>query len=286
MKRGVVSAPGEIISLPDGNGFRTGKNINEIDINYFTLYWDKLVFPTNNLIHIGIPKERELIECGVLQRPKFVVDGMHSRDYLKFYVDSQIKTVDILRNQSKDVDWSLHFTGGEVSLPKEHAEISQAVRVELFGLLPVPTADTHLHDILEFKQRRSAELEALHSHLDGLYLEVMSSGDINLQKTKALSGLMSAISDIDKLNNEGWRSPIKFDISTSFEFDLTQVYAAATTAVIASQQLSTLMTLGVSTLAYLAGGIKIKPVMQSLRNGGDKNLSYLAQAHSERIIGN
>lgn len=285
MKRGVVSAPGEIISLQDVNGFRTRKPLNEVDINYFTLYWDELVIPTNNVIHFKIPKEVDLISCGVLQRPKFVVESMHLRDFPKFYLDSQIKTVDILRSQRKDVDWSMHFIGQEVSLPKEQADVSQAVRVELMGLLPVPTADTHLHEILEFKLRRSAELEALHDHLDSLYLEVMSSGDINLQRAKTFSGLMSAISDIDRLNDEGWRSPIKFDISTSFEFDLTQVYAGVATAFLASQHPNAVMTLATGAFACLAGFIKVKPVIQSVRKGSDPRLSYLANAHREEIVG-
>lgn len=286
MKRGVVSAPNEIIPLQDGSGFKSGRNLNEIDINYFTLYWDKLVIPTNNIVNFGLPNENDLISCGVLQRPSFLSENMHSRDFPNFYADMQIHTIDLLRRQNKDVDWSMHFTGQEISLPKEKAGLSQTIRMELFGLLPVPTADTHLHEILEFKQRRSSELESLHAHLDSLYLEVMSSGDVNLQKTKSLAGLKSSISDIDKLNNEGWRSPIRFDISTSFEFDLYQVYTAAAAAMLANQQSSLMTTVGFGSLAYLAGSIKIKPVFQNLRKGGDKSLSYLAKAHSEQIIGN
>ncbi|MFV8845138.1 DUF6236 family protein [Serratia fonticola] len=284
MKRGVVSTEIEIVSIKPGC-FRTGNHLSSIDINYFTLYWDKIVIPTNNILRSKIPNEIELMRCGVLERISVDLDEINSETYPKFCVSSQIKIVDELRAQDKTTDWRNHFLGNQVVLPSQDATTMQAVRVELSGLLPVPPAGTPLHEILEFKARRAAELDALHEHLDGIYLEIMASGDINLQRTKSFSRLKDAIADLDKLNDEGWRSPLKFDISTAFEFDLTQVYAGITTALLASQQPNAMVTLGTGTLALLAGFIKVKPVIQSMRKGTDPRLSYLANAHKEGIVG-
>ena len=65
--------------------------------------------------------------------------------------------------------------------------------------------------------KRRDEINAFNNYLDELYPEVLNSGDFYLSKAKAFSKLKSAIDDLEKLNAEGWRSPIKFDTSEVFE---------------------------------------------------------------------
>jgi hypothetical protein len=51
------------------------------------------------------------------------------------------------------------------------------VYLELNRVLPVPSADTPIHDVLEFKDRRRSELDALRGRIDEVYLTFASSAD-------------------------------------------------------------------------------------------------------------
>ncbi|QDE47364.1 hypothetical protein EIN43_08810 [Enterobacter hormaechei] len=66
----------ELLKVNGGKGFTTGRGISTEELNYLMLYWDKLVSPTNNIIHISLANEEELENCGVLYRPKFTQQGV------------------------------------------------------------------------------------------------------------------------------------------------------------------------------------------------------------------
>ncbi|WP_414667411.1 DUF6236 family protein [Escherichia coli] len=286
MKRGVVFTPSEILRVEPGKGFRVGNAISEEHLNYLVLYWDKLVSPTNNIINIGVQNEKQLVECGVLTRPKFEYrDFSKPLDLAEIQTNSHIEALRTLRKEQGDVDWRMHFLNDQVSLHQESSEEKDVLRFELVDLLPVPQKEVPLCEILEFKERRTDELLALHAYLDELYTEVLSSGDFYLQRAKALSGLKQALRDLNELNNQGWRSPIKFDLSSSFEFDLRQIYAGATTALAAMASPHPFATVGVGTVVTaLSGFIKVKPQIQSVLKNGDHNLAYLTNARKEGIV--
>ncbi|MEN8636347.1 DUF6236 family protein [Pseudoalteromonas distincta] len=71
----------------------------------------------------------------------------------------------------------MHQTGNQIFLPKKTSQYNNTIRVDLSGVLPVPSKDTNINEILEFKEKRGAELEALHSTLDELYKEILTSPD-------------------------------------------------------------------------------------------------------------
>lgn len=287
MERGVVFSACELLKTENDDGFRTGKWISSVELNYFSLYWDRLVSPTNNIFHAGFKNEDELIRCGLLTRPTFRPHGIFDgKEMADFYAEIHARTIDILRHSEGAVDWRMHFLNDQINLKPELARNSEVIRIELASLLPVPPEDVALHDILEFKERRKPELMALHEYLDELYLEIIRSGDINLQRAKALSNLRKAITDIDRLNHEGWRSPIKFSISTSFEFDLTQVFGGITGVALAlngPHPYDILGGLG-TVISVLGGCIKISPHFQSVLATGDYKLAYISKGKSEGIF--
>jgi len=263
-----------------------GRAIDATELNYLTLYWDKLVAPTNNLMHITIVGEDELISCGVLSRPKYNVQGSFDGNNMPhFYAETQTRTFNYLRNQSSDTDWRMHSFNTHFNINPEDSLQKTTLRFELGKLLPVPQSTVPISEILEFKERRSDELAALHGYLDELYFEVLSSQDFNLQKAKALSGLKKSIEDLQKLNNGGWQSPITFNISSSFEFDLNQLASGVMGGVAAINSENPLAVLSTSAVLVLLGGfIKVKPQLQSVLKDGNPKLAYLTKANSEGVI--
>lgn len=287
MERGVVFSSCELLRTDGGDGLRVGRQISPLEMNYLSLYWDKLVCPTNNIINVGIENEDDLVRCGLLKRPIFTLQGkINIGDMSDFHADSHAKTIDILRNSEGNVDWRMHFLNEQINIQPELSRNAEVLRFEICNLLPVPNEAVNLHEILEFKERRKPELIALHSYLDELYLSIKNSGDIHLQRAKALSDLKNAIADIDALNDETWRSPIKFDISTSFEFDLYQAFGALTGVALAASGPHPYDILGgLGTVASVLGGcIKIKPTFQSVLINGNNNLAYLSKGKRENLF--
>ncbi|KTH66071.1 hypothetical protein ASV20_03890 [Enterobacter roggenkampii] len=286
MKRGVVFTVRELLKVNGGKGFTTGRGISTEELNYLMLYWDKLVSPTNNFIHISLANEEELENCGVLYRPRFTQQGgMDGARMTEFHAFTHVEALNMMRKNEREVDWRMHFFNNEVSIHQEAAQQKEVVRFELAELLPVPPKDTPLQEILEFKERRSDELQALHGYLDELYFEVLNSGDFNLQRAKALSGLRASLDDLNKLNGQGWRSPIKFNLSTAFEFDLNQIVNGGLKALEALSSQKPLEIIGIESVVNLLGGfIKIRPQLQNVLKDGDPKLAYLTNASREGIL--
>ncbi|HID3221391.1 TPA: DUF6236 family protein [Enterobacter cloacae] len=286
MKRGVVFTVQELLKLDDGKGFTTGKSISAEEINYMILYWDRLVTPANRFIYLGFENEEELAKCGVLFRPVFTPQGfMDGGGITDFHARTHVEALKMMRQKEREVDWRMHFFNNEVSIPPEAAQKKEVVRFELAELLPVPPKNTPLQEILEFKERRNDELQALHGYLDELYDEVLKSGDFNLQKAKAISGLRASLDDLNKLNGQGWRSPIKFNLSTAFEFDLNQIVNGGLKALEALSSQKPLEIIGIESVVNLLGGfIKIRPQLQNVLKDGDPKLAYLTNATREGIL--
>lgn len=283
MERGVVALPFEVQQCEQG--FITGDALSALQLNYFALYWDKISVPENLFFGTQLPNERIFEDAGLLTRPMINFgSGMAVEDFPRIHLLTQTQLADHLRKVDKKTAWSIHQTGDNPLLFADQSVSKEIVRLELENLLPVPNADVNLHDILEFKYRRADELQALHAYCDELYFEIINSGDPTLQAAKTFSKLSKAIADLEKLNVEGWRSPIKFDLDISPEFDLSDIRAGIAIILNAFSTPHVLETVTAgAVVAVLEGFVKIKPRLQSMRNGGNTNLAYISKARVEGI---
>lgn len=283
MERGVVALPFEVHQRE--HGFEMGDALSALQLNYFALYWDKISVPKNIFFGSQLPNEEVFEETGLLTRPMIDVGStLAIENFPKVHLLTQAQLTDHLRKVDKSTAWSIHQTGDNSLLFADQSVSKETVRLELENLLPVPGTNVALHEILEFKYRRKDELQALHSYCDELYFEIISSGDPTLQAAKTFSKLKQSISDLDKLNAEGWRSPVKFDLDISLEFDLSDVRAGIATILGAfgSSHVIETVTAG-AVIAVLEGFVKIKPRLQSMRNGGNTNLAYISKARVEGL---
>ena len=59
MEKGIIAAPARV----SGNGaqFRSEGRLTPEELRYFLMYWDKVVIPTTNLVHLAVPEEEELL---------------------------------------------------------------------------------------------------------------------------------------------------------------------------------------------------------------------------------
>lgn len=286
MKRGIVTAPAILTNMNEG--FHTIRYINQEEINYLILYWDKITMP-RLAIDFDVINEDELVKCGVLSRHFYYANITSETNVPELSLESQFALVDHLRKSEPGSDWRIHQIGDKNLQPIKNSMQTPArevIRLELLGLLPVPDGSVHLHDILEFKTRRQPELSALHSYCDDLYLEVLNSADPNLQRARNFSKLKEAVEDLNKLNKQGWQSPIKFNLDVSPEFDISNIRAgyAALLGAIQSPAPVTTAILG-GALSVAEGFVKLKVEFRSVRKtNGVNHMMYLSNARREGII--
>ncbi len=289
MKRGIVSLPAKLNHIPGGFSITDG-GLTQLEMNFLALYWDELLVPVSFIHYITLPNEQAYMDSGFLKRPRIPLtnDDGSAANAIPMYLWAQTYFLDIKRREESDSDWRLNQIGVDsLCLGNDGIDLIKGFRVDLVNALPVPDASVSIYDILEFKLNRKSEIEAFNNYLDELYLEVANSGDFNLSRLKAFNKLKLAIEDLEKLNEEGWRSPIRFDTSAVFESNNGDIIAgiSALYAIWESSQgnIATALSIGV-TSALGQGFARLKPKLQSVRRKPDVNMAYLSSAHKSGII--
>jgi hypothetical protein len=116
-------------------------------------------------------------------------------------------------------DWVLHQMGSSLALPSKFKTEQRNLRFDLINALPVPSGDTPIEDILDFKYRRKDQLGVLHNSLDELYVQVLNSPDPSFSSLNAVNDLKKAISELNQVSNERWKKTVKYDFSAQLNLD-------------------------------------------------------------------
>ena len=284
MERGVIASPGIITPLPQG--FRMERNISSEELRYYVLYWDRVVIPGNNLVYIGIPEEDDLIACGAITRPRIVFEGSFQGDQVTHAMLScqSIAAKELVGDKS--TDWVIHQIGHTAVFPSDFNEERNIIRVDLARTLPVPSADTPICEILEFKERRQSELKELHDALDEFYEQILVAPDPELTKMKSVTRLQESIAALGKVSKEKFSISRQFDFSVQLNLDGKEISVGAASGAIIDF-FATGFTIPIATLLGAAvSTIKIKSTHTATFKpaGANTKLAYLSRASTEGII--
>jgi len=285
MNRGVVANPA-IINI-NGNGFTMERSLSPQEIRYYALYWDKIIIPDSNLVSVGVPEEALLIETGVIERPRVGFQGSFGgADLGHSFAVAQSLVAKKLIEEDKKTDWVLHQIGNQLIIPKEYTDSKHSLRFELINLLPVPDGNTPIVDLLEFKERRKTELNALHQTIEQAYIEALKCPDRELGSSIAIRELQTCINNLDIVTNEKWERTSKFDFSTEFNLDGGKIINGIASGA-AFDFFTNAFTLPVGAIAGgLASIIKLKANYSSSFKpaGSQSKLAFLSHANKEKII--
>jgi hypothetical protein len=214
----VASQRGLVISVPvqsDGRGFRAGGGLDQQELRFSLLFWDKLHAPRNNFILLGDSSADFLESAGVLEQPitrlNFVSGPINPGELV---ISSHLNAYRAL-DQAEPGVWSLGGGRNSVSFPERDLEAGRGILVRLYEAIPVPDKEVPLQDILEFKEKRQDELLALRYHLDSIYQRIVTAGDGELALQSEIDALERAIIDY-----------LKVAKSTSFPFINTSFTAS------------------------------------------------------------
>lgn len=113
-----------------------------------------------------------------------------------------------------------------LAVPAEQLQIhnlalarSPSLEIELYNSLPVPTPDTDVEAIIDFRESRRDELHRLRHAIDTLYLEIINSRDIPRSKSHAIEEIDQSLRDLTVvMKDRGWRRlfstiKVKLDLS-------------------------------------------------------------------------
>ncbi|MBE2190736.1 MAG: hypothetical protein IAE63_01000 [Alphaproteobacteria bacterium] len=219
------------------------------------LYWDRIDIPDSDVATVRLPQELDvLMQENILSRKlvssrpasgfkhlvrlgsgssliaaKNITVGGQKIDLLTLINEAPIKAFEELV-QEQDILWSYFQNSPTVIVPENTKVPGRSLLFEIYEALPVPTSDTPIDKILEFKANRTDELSALRSEIDSIYQQISNATDIEHAKSMAFNKLESALSDLSKVANENLGSKL----ARSLKFEINPIgMAAATTALAA-----------------------------------------------------
>ncbi|MFJ3471021.1 DUF6236 family protein [Pseudomonas sp. NPDC090201] len=212
--RGVIITPPSHV---DGKGisFRSS-TLDKGDLRASLFYWDRLIWPTNNLIHNRSDADAKFLEAsGIMDRPSFNLYGN--------FADAAI-TTQMMALESAEADqpgmWSLAGGVNSLTVAGHLLEQSEGTRIELINAIPLPSSEVPLAEILEFKAKRRSELIAFRTHLEAMTQEISASIDSADTLKQKLKELDLACVDLFKTTKESqipiYLSDLKVDMNTDF----------------------------------------------------------------------
>ncbi|MBB4067418.1 DUF6236 family protein [Gellertiella hungarica] len=220
--RGIVISPQVEVA---GTRLSFGGGFDLQLLRLHLLYWDKLELPRQRLIEFSTDPEIDfLIEAGVVQRT--MVDIPLNGDAAQLYLTCHLEALRRLES-AEPGRWSLATGSKAFSFPQEETDAGRGLLVELYQAIPVPDVDVPLADILEFKRKRSDDLQSLRFHLENLYQRILAAPDTPLAKASELEGLVAAIRDNIRVIKEA-RMPFRLsDVSADLNLAAPLSGAAA-----------------------------------------------------------
>ena len=256
-KRGLIISP-EIKK----NAEKYSLSVMDIDaqqLRFYLLFWDELAFAKNAKADTVSPEVEFLQSAGILRKTHAQKLSENTDDKFKFgvalmeHLSFELKTgAELLQSSHSDEPtewlrkfsqghprasslctfreldgrepgiWSLASAPSDPSLPTEELLRERGILFKLFSAIPVPNEDVPLQDILEFREKRSAELISLRVHLERVYQCISKSADMDLALQTEIADLQRSLVDLVKTTKA---SKLRFRLCT-FDAKINLIDAA------------------------------------------------------------
>lgn len=168
--RGLIVTPQ--IKILGRQGVEFGGSTDPNLVRFWCLFWDKLAYPQSSFVMNALGSEISYLESqAIFQRHRV---QSPNGDGAQMMIYTRAKTFEELEEASPGC-WAVASGIGAWEGPEP--EKGRALRFELVNALPVPDKEVPIDDILEFRQRRRDECDALMAHIDECYLSVTVSPD-------------------------------------------------------------------------------------------------------------
>ncbi|WP_338580046.1 DUF6236 family protein [Pseudomonas sp. ML2-2023-6] len=185
----VISSPARVNGADYLHMMSTGLHPQEL--RFALMFWDKLVWPDGAISFEGGPDELFLEDCGIIERPRYSIDGASGSGFLA----GQIMAYQDMEAREPGA-WALAQGENSLFVEGPRLVVGKGAQIELTRAVPIPTVDTPLQEILEFKQRRKDELLSFRLHIESLAEKVSASDEPSAELEKQVSEVEKACSDL------------------------------------------------------------------------------------------
>ncbi len=226
MKRGVVLA-----GVVNAYNYNQGHNVKSIAINddivrSALVYWDKIEIPDTAIASVILPEPYETLAKENILSRQFIDCGLGGSILGEFFGEGGELTAEISINgepldivtiinqapvnifyelsKSKETLWSYLKNSETAAEPPSSIFNGRSLMVEITNRLPTPDASVAFDAILNFKEKRNAELMALRTELDDMYLKLAQLPDLDAARAIAFNKIDSTILDLRKVSSESF----------------------------------------------------------------------------------
>ena len=279
MTRGIVITPRFDF---DGNRLSIGGGFDPTSLRQYLLYWDKLDWPDNNVIAMDgdTPETSFLKSMGILERTTVRFTSF-SGNIGYAMLQSQVAALE-QREKNEPGSWSLAQHSKLLASEPTSTTETRTIEVELYSLLPVPAEDVSLEEVLEFKQRRAAELLQFRAAMDALYQETAGAADIPRAKLQAQDNVQRALQDLNDVFGESFGRRLLASLKA--ELNIPNIAGMALGGGVAASSYDLPIAVGAAAGA-IAGAIKFD--MAHIRRGSripERLRAYAYLHHIEREL--
>ena len=242
---------GKINNMEESNSIEL--LIKEEHIKNYLFYWDKIAIPKifhNNEYCFAPMMENESIKT-LLTEKKLSIDISYNVTTIptdkqaivnltNVFSDSQIRLYKVLNEQTDD-RWCIGQLGNEIiSSSFKNSSNMELVEIMLYNSLPLPHPNTHIDDILNFKQKRLDELYNLRFAIDELKDNIKNSSNTVDEFKKSIEKIQQRIIVLDKVMYENKIHKIYKNLNLFISLNEQTIIPALSTlgGVISGQELS------------------------------------------------
>lgn len=201
MNRGIIITPNYSI-LNNGHGVKLNGGVEPINLRNYLLFWDRIDYPTNNMIHFGGGDDIDfLIHEGVAKSTSIQFRELRGDQNGFIFLATQMAAYEE-NNKNTNEEWSIAQPTKQLLIPDQYAKSQGCLEFELYNAIQIPTGDVPLPDVYEFKKRRHDELLALRDSMDTIVDSILNAQDIPKRKNKALNKLHRDLNDFNRVMKE------------------------------------------------------------------------------------
>lgn len=214
-------------------------SIDPAELRRATLFWDRLVWLDSRIISLGSNHDEKLLVAeGLLTRPRPTryngAAGVGNMQALMRITESYNITlgieqakhfvqqhVDEFFDLERDEPGQWTLSQGDDSFVIKNGSFveGRGQLVTLARAIPLPDPNYPLHDLLEFKQKRSDEIVALTHELDKFFSQIANAKDADFDMSRLLRVMDKQCSDMIKAAKESKRKFYVGDLSFSLSLD-------------------------------------------------------------------
>jgi hypothetical protein len=244
----VISNP---VTIKGDNYLSMNTELDAIELKRAVLFWDKLVWPRNNIVNWADSAEVEfLISEGIMSRPQGKSDAigkLGASEIGRLHINEYIRL-----DAMEPGVWAISGGPSSFNWDRKDDVDARGTLVTLYRAIPIPEHDVPLEDLLNFKEARRDEVMDLALEIDALYSRIKAAIDSDFEMRSCIAKIDRKASDMIRVCRES-KIPFRLsDLGVSFSNPLSRVPQATGFAL---GGLTLMEPFGLHAVGAIVGGI-------------------------------